>query len=177
MNITKDFEIYTQEDIESQEFIDNVNRELYSNDVTIDDEDIDNKDIEDIDDSSEFIYDKEDNVTILNESKILLNQDSLSNEDKQQILRATYNIKDLYIDEDNDVRSTAWGIYYIYTNNDPYIAFDIINKYMVECDKEIQDRDFKDFQLGYIYKEESYERSQYMPHIDMSSTQIDKLFN
>ena len=89
---------------------------------------------------------KKEKIDVINSSKDILND--LSNEEKQKILRFNRNKEALKIDEEGDIICNSWGNYFIVGFDEPALSVELINEYLDECKKPINQRRFENFTVG-----------------------------
>jgi len=89
---------------------------------------------------------KKEKIDVIKSSKDILND--LSNEEKQKILRFNRNKEALKIDEEGDIICNSWGNYFIVGFDEPALSVELINEYLDECKKPINQRRFENFTVG-----------------------------
>lgn len=89
---------------------------------------------------------KKEKIDVIKSSKDILND--LSNEEKQKILRFNRNKEALKIDEEGDITCNSWGNYFIVGFDEPALSVELINEYLDECKKPINQRRFENFTVG-----------------------------
>ena len=143
--------IFTDEDLASNEFIDSINEEI--SDITgyqaskkkdEDQDDKNKKDEDKIDPLLEVI--KKEKVDVVEVTRTIV--DDLSNEEKIKILRKPRNIASITVDETGDIVCKSWGNYYISGNKNNADTAELINEYLKECEKPHSGRDLKRFIVG-----------------------------
>ena len=125
--------IFTDDDLTSQEFTDNINEE----------HDIE-KSEESVDPLLEVI--QKEKVEVIEVIRTIV--DDLSNEEKIKILRKTRNIASIAVDETGDIVCKSWGNYYISGNKNNVDTAELINEYLKECEKPLSGRDLRRFIVG-----------------------------
>lgn len=141
--------IFTDNDLASQEFLDAINEEL--SDITgyqvshkNDDEHDTKKTKEPVDPLLEVI--KKEEVKIIDVTKTIVNE--LTNDEKVKILRKPRSKASIAIDESGDIICKSWGNYYISGTNDSVETAELINEYLKECEKPISGRNLSKFIVG-----------------------------
>ena len=122
--------IFTDDDLTSQEFTDNINEEHDTE-----------KSEESVDPLLEVIQ-KE----VIEVIRTIV--DDLSNEEKIKILRKPRNIASIAVDETGDIVCKSWGNYYISGNKNNVDTAELINEYLKECEKPLSGRDLRRFIVG-----------------------------
>ena len=125
--------IFTDDDLASQEFTDNINEEHDTE-----------KSEESIDPLLEVI--QKEKVEVIEVIRTIV--DDLSNEEKVKILRKPRNIASIAVDETGDIVCKSWGNYYISGNKNNVDTAELINEYLKECEKPLSDRDLRRFIVG-----------------------------
>lgn len=125
--------IFTDDDLTSQEFTDNINEE----------HDIE-KSEESVDPLLEVI--QKEKVEVIEVIRTIV--DDLSNEEKIKILRKPRNIASIAVDETGDIVCKSWGNYYISGNKNNVDTAELINEYLKECEKPLSGRDLRRFIVG-----------------------------
>ena len=125
--------IFTDDDIASQEFTDNINEEHDTE-----------KAEESVDPLLEVI--QKEKVEVIEVIRTIV--DDLSNEEKIKILRKPRNIASIAVDETGDIVCKSWGNYYISGNKNSVDTAELINEYLDECKKPLSSRDFRRFIVG-----------------------------
>lgn len=125
--------IFTDDDLTSQEFTDNINEEQNTE-----------KSEESVDPLLEVI--KKEKVEVIEVIRTIV--DDLSNEEKIKILRKPRNIASIAIDETGDIVCKSWGNYYISGNKNNVDTAELINEYLKECEKPHSGRDLRRFIVG-----------------------------
>ena len=125
--------IFTDDDLTSQEFTDNINEE---NDIE--------KTEESVDPLLEVI--QKEKVEVIEVIRTIV--DDLSNEEKIKILRKPRNIASIAVDETGDIVCKSWGNYYISGNKNNVDTAELINEYLKECEKPLSGRDLRRFIVG-----------------------------
>lgn len=125
--------IFTDDDLTSQEFTDNINEE----------HDIE-KSEESVDPLLEVI--QKEKVEVIEVIRTIV--DDLSNEEKIKILRKPRNIASIAVDETGDIVCKSWGNYYISGNKNNVDTAELINEYLKECEKPHSGRDLRRFIVG-----------------------------
>lgn len=134
--------IFTDDDLVSQEFIDEINKDLA--DITGYEEKKSNKE----DDKRDPLLDiTEKEVVEIKEIKKNIIKE-LTNEEKQKILRKPRSKASISVDEHNDIFCKSWGNYYIEGGEFYEESVLMINEYFEECEKPVKDRDFSKFVIG-----------------------------
>lgn len=139
--------IFTDEMLESQEFIDEVSSVLsnvtgyHTTSNTI--EKI--VDCDDDKDPLDEVMKKE--IVEITKVKKSLNKE-LSNEDKVKYLRKPRTKASIAIDEDGDIVCKSWGNYYIEGGEFDEETVLMINEYLEECNKPVKERNFDNFVVG-----------------------------
>lgn len=72
----------------------------------------------------------------------------LSNKEKQRILQKPRDKEAIRIDEDGDVICAAWGNYYLAGHDEQWMTLSMIDDYLEECNKSINDRNFDFLVVG-----------------------------
>lgn len=138
--------IFTDEDLASQEFLDAINAEL--TDITgyeVKDESNSNQ-VNDSDvDPLDEVFKKEDVEIVRIEKNVI---DDLKNEDKVKILKRPLDKASISIDENNDIFCKTWGNYYIIGGDKYEDSIEIINEFLDECKKPKDARDLNKFIVG-----------------------------
>lgn len=125
--------IFTDDDLTSQEFTDNINEEHDTE-----------KAEESVDPLLEVI--QKEKVEVIEVIRTIV--DDLSNEEKIKILRKPRNIASIAVDETGDIVCKSWGNYYISGNNNNVDTAELINEYLKECEKPHSGRDLRRFIVG-----------------------------
>ena len=125
--------IFTDDDLTSQEFTDNINEEQDTE-----------KSEESVDPLLEVI--QKEKVEVIEVIRTIV--DDLSNEEKIKILRKPRNIASIAVDETGDIVCKSWGNYYISGNKNNVDTAELINEYLKECEKPYSDRDLRRFIVG-----------------------------
>ena len=125
--------IFTDDDINSQEFTDDINEEQDTE-----------KSEESVDPLLEVI--QKEKVEVIEVIRTII--DDLSNEEKIKILRKPRNIASITVDETGDIVCKSWGNYYISGNKNSVDTAELINEYLDECKKPLSSRDFRRFIVG-----------------------------
>ena len=125
--------IFTDDDLTSQEFTDNINEEQDTE-----------KAEESVDPLLEVI--QKEKVEVIEVIRTIV--DDLSNEEKIKILRKPRNIASIAVDETGDIVCKSWGNYYISGNKNSVDTAELINEYLDECKKPLSSRDFRRFIVG-----------------------------
>ena len=125
--------IFTDDDIASQEFTDNINEEHDTE-----------KSEESVDPLLEVI--QKEKVEVIEVIRTIV--DDLSNEEKIKILRKPRNIASIAVDETGDIVCKSWGNYYISGNKNNVDTAELINEYLKECEKPHSGRDLRRFIVG-----------------------------
>lgn len=125
--------IFTDDDLTSQEFTDNINEEQNTE-----------KSEESVDPLLEVI--QKEKVEVIEVIRTIV--DDLSNEEKIKILRKPRNIASIAVDETGDIVCKSWGNYYISGNKNNVDTAELINEYLKECEKPHSGRDFRRFIVG-----------------------------
>ena len=125
--------IFTDDDIASQEFTDNINEEQNTE-----------KSEEPVDPLLEVI--QKEKVEVIEVIRTIV--DDLSNEEKIKILRKPRNIASIAVDETGDIVCKSWGNYYISGNKNNVDTAELINEYLKECEKPLSGRDLRRFIVG-----------------------------
>ena len=125
--------IFTDDDIASQEFTDNINEEHDTE-----------KSEESVDPLLEVI--QKEKVEVIEVIRTIV--DDLSNEEKIKILRKPRNIASIAVDETGDIVCKSWGNYYISGNKNNVDTAELINEYLKECEKPLSGRDLRRFIVG-----------------------------
>lgn len=125
--------IFTDDDIASQEFTDNINEEQDTE-----------KAEESVDPLLEVI--QKEKVEVIEVIRTIV--DDLSNEEKIKILRKPRNIASIAVDETGDIVCKSWGNYYISGNKNNVDTAELINEYLKECEKPLSGRDLRRFIVG-----------------------------
>ena len=125
--------IFTDDDLTSQEFTDNINEEQNTE-----------KSEESVDPLLEVI--QKEKVEVIEVIRTIV--DDLSNEEKIKILRKPRNIASIAVDETGDIICKSWGNYYISGNKNNVDTAELINEYLKECEKPLSGRDFRRFIVG-----------------------------
>lgn len=135
--------IYTDEDLQNQEFIDAVSKDL--SDITgyVSKESEQTKPDE-TDPLDEVL--KKEVVEVVKVEKTLIND--LSNEQKIKILKKPRDKSSIAVDSNNDILCKSWGNYYIEGGDFYEETVYIINEYLEECEKPLNERDFSKFDVG-----------------------------
>ena len=123
--------IFTDDDIASQEFTDNKEQDT-------------EKAEESVDPLLEVI--QKEKVEVIEVIRTIV--DDLSNEEKINILRKPRNIASIAVDETGDIVCKSWGNYYISGNKNNVDTAELINEYLKECEKPLSGRDFRRFIVG-----------------------------
>lgn len=141
--------IFTDNDLASQEFLDAINEEL--SDITgyqVSQKKAENQDTkkteEPVDPLLEVI--EKEKVEVVEVTRTIV--DDLSNEEKVKILRKPRNIASIAVDETGDIVCKSWGNYYISGNKNNVDTAELINEYLKECEKPLSDRDLRRFVVG-----------------------------
>lgn len=125
--------IFTDDDLTSQEFTDNINEEQDTE-----------KAEESVDPLLEVI--QKEKVEVIEVIRTIV--DDLSNEEKIKILRKPRNIASIAVDETGDIVCKSWGNYYISGNKNNVDTAELINEYLKECEKPHSGRDLRRFVVG-----------------------------
>lgn len=125
--------IFTDDDLTSQEFTDNINEEQDTE-----------KSEESVDPLLEVI--QKEKVEVIEVIRTIV--DDLSNEEKIKILRKPRNIASIAVDETGDIVCKSWGNYYISGNKNNVDTAELINEYLKECEKPHSGRDLRRFIVG-----------------------------
>ena len=125
--------IFTDDDLTSQEFTDNINEEQDTE-----------KAEESVDPLLEVI--QKEKVEVIEVIRTIV--DDLSNEEKIKILRKPRNIASITVDETGDIVCKSWGNYYISGNKNNVDTAELINEYLKECEKPLSGRDLRRFIVG-----------------------------
>lgn len=125
--------IFTDDDLNSQEFTDNINEEQDTE-----------KAEESVDPLLEVI--QKEKVEVIEVIRTIV--DDLSNEEKIKILRKPRNIASIAVDETGDIVCKSWGNYYISGNKNNVDTAELINEYLKECEKPLSCRDLRRFIVG-----------------------------
>ena len=125
--------IFTDDDLTSQEFTDNINKEQDTE-----------KSEESVDPLLEVI--QKEKVEVIEVIRTIV--DDLSNEEKVKILRKPRNIASIAVDETGDIVCKSWGNYYISGNKNNVDTAELINEYLKECEKPHSGRDLRRFIVG-----------------------------
>ena len=125
--------IFTDDDLTSQEFTDNINEEHNTE-----------KSEESVDPLLEVI--QKEKVDVVEVTRTIV--DDLSNEEKIKILRKPRNIASITVDETGDIVCKSWGNYYISGNKNNVDTAELINEYLKECEKPLSGRDLRRFIVG-----------------------------
>ena len=125
--------IFTDDDLTSQEFTDNINEEHDTE-----------KSEESVDPLLEVI--QKEKVEVIEVIRTIV--DDLSNEEKIKILRKPRNIASITVDETGDIVCKSWGNYYISGNKNNVDTAELINEYLKECEKPLSGRDLRRFIVG-----------------------------
>ena len=125
--------IFTDDDLTSQEFTDNINEE---HDTETSEESVDPL--------LEVI--QKEKVEVIEVIRTIV--DDLSNEEKIKILRKPRNIASIAVDETGDIVCKSWGNYYISGNKNNVDTAELINEYLKECEKPLSGRDLRRFIVG-----------------------------
>ena len=125
--------IFTNDDLTSQEFTDNINKEQDTE-----------KSEESVDPLLEVI--QKEKVEVIEVIRTIV--DDLSNEEKIKILRKPRNIASIAVDETGDIVCKSWGNYYISGNKNNVDTAELINEYLKECEKPHSGRDLRRFIVG-----------------------------
>ena len=125
--------IFTDDDLTSQEFTDNINEEQDTE-----------KAEESVDPLLEVI--QKEKVEVIEVIRTIV--DDLSNEEKIKILRKPRNIASIAVDETGDIVCKSWGNYYISGNKNNVDTAELINEYLKECEKPHSGRDLGRFIVG-----------------------------
>ena len=125
--------IFTDDDLTSQEFTDNINEEQDTE-----------KSEESVDPLLEVI--QKEKVEVIEVIRTIVND--LSNEEKIKILRKPRNIASIAVDETGDIVCKSWGNYYISGNKNNVDTAELINEYLKECEKPLSGRDLRRFIVG-----------------------------
>lgn len=127
------YNIFTDDDLTSQEFTDNINEEHDTE-----------KSEESVDPLLEVI--QKEKVEVIEVIRTIV--DDLSNEEKIKILRKPRNIASIAVDETGDIVCKSWGNYYISGNKNNVDTAELINEYLKECEKPLSCRDLRRFIVG-----------------------------
>ena len=125
--------IFTDDDLTSQEFTDDINEEQDTE-----------KSEESVDPLLEVI--QKEKVEVIEVIRTIV--DDLSNEEKVKILRKPRNIASIAVDETGDIVCKSWGNYYISGNKNNVDTAELINEYLKECEKPLSGRDLRRFIVG-----------------------------
>ena len=123
--------IFTDDDLTSQEFTDNKEQDT-------------EKAEESVDPLLEVI--QKEKVEVIEVIRTIV--DDLSNEEKVKILRKPRNIASIAVDETGDIVCKSWGNYYISGNKNNVDTAELINEYLKECEKPHSRRDLRRFIVG-----------------------------
>ena len=123
--------IFTEDDLTSQEFTDNKEQNT-------------EKSEESVDPLLEVI--QKEKVEVIEVIRTIV--EDLSNEEKIKILRKPRNIASIAVDETGDIICKSWGNYYISGNKNNVDTAELINEYLKECEKPLSGRDFRRFIVG-----------------------------
>lgn len=123
--------IFTDDDLTSQEFTDNKEQDT-------------EKAEESVDPLLEVI--QKEKVEVIEVIRTIV--DDLSNEEKIKILRKPRNIASIAVDETGDIVCKSWGNYYISGNKNNVDTAELINEYLKECEKPLSCRDLRRFIVG-----------------------------
>lgn len=123
--------IFTDDDLASQEFTDNKEQDT-------------EKSEESVDPLLEVI--QKEKVEVIEVIRTIV--DDLSNEEKVKILRKPRNIASIAVDETGDIVCKSWGNYYISGNKNNVDTAELINEYLKECEKPHSGRDLRRFIVG-----------------------------
>ena len=123
--------IFTDDDLTSQEFTDNKEQDT-------------EKSEESVDPLLEVI--QKEKVEVIEVIRTIV--DDLSNEEKVKILRKPRNIASIAVDETGDIVCKSWGNYYISGNKNNVDTAELINEYLKECEKPLSCRDLRRFIVG-----------------------------
>ena len=125
--------IFTDDDLTSQEFTDNINEE---------------QDTEKAEESVVPLLEviQKEKVEVIEVIRTIV--DDLSNEEKIKILRKPRNIASIAVDETGDIVCKSWGNYYISGNKNNVDTAELINEYLKECEKPLSGRDLRRFIVG-----------------------------
>ena len=123
--------IFTDDDLTSQEFTDNKEQDTERAE-------------ESVDPLLEVI--QKEKVEVIEVIRTIV--DDLSNEEKVKILRKPRNIASTAVDETGDIVCKSWGNYYISGNKNNVDTAELINEYLKECEKPHSGRDFRRFIVG-----------------------------
>lgn len=141
--------IFTDNDLASQEFLDAINEELsditgYQVSQKNNEEQVTKKAEEPVDPLLEVI--EKEKVEVVEVTRTIV--DDLSNEEKVKILRRPRNIASIAVDETGDIVCKSWGNYYISGNKNNVDTAELINEYLKECEKPLSGRDLRRFIVG-----------------------------
>ena len=125
--------IFTDDDLTSQEFTDDINKEQDTE-----------KSEESVDPLLEVI--QKEKVEVIEVIRTIV--EDLSNEEKIKILRKPRNIASIAVDETGDIVCKSWGNYYISGNKNNVDTAELINEYLKECEKPLSGRDLRRFIVG-----------------------------
>ena len=125
------YNIFTDDDLTSQEFTDNKEQDT-------------EKSEESVDPLLEVI--QKEKVEVIEVIRTIV--DDLSNEEKVKILRKPRNIASIAVDETGDIVCKSWGNYYISGNKNNVDTAELINEYLKECEKPHSGRDLRRFIVG-----------------------------
>lgn len=137
--------IFTDEDLSSKEFINEISKEL--SDITGYQDINENNNSEkndDIDPLDEVL--KKEIVEITEVKRNII--ENLTNEEKVRILKKPRTKASIAIDDAGNIICKSWGNYYISGNNDTSETAAVINDYLKECEKPIKDRHLERFIVG-----------------------------
>ena len=123
--------IFTDDDLTSQEFPDNKEQDT-------------EKSEEPVDPLLEVI--QKEKVEVIEVIRTIV--EDLSNEEKIKILRKPRNVASIAVDETGDIVCKSWGNYYISGNKNNVDTAELINEYLKECEKPLSGRDFRRFIVG-----------------------------
>ena len=123
--------IFTDDDLASQEFTDNKEQDT-------------EKSEEPVDPLLEVI--QKEKVEVIEVIRTIV--EDLSNEEKIKILRKPRNIASIAVDETGDIVCKSWGNYYISGNKNNVDTAELINEYLKECEKPHSGRDLRRFIVG-----------------------------
>ena len=133
--------IFTDDDIASQEFVDAISSELA--DITGYEEKKPEV-VETENDPLDEAFDKE----VVEIVEVKKNAVEMPNEEKQKILKKPRTKASISVDEHNDIFCKSWGNYYIEGGDYYEESVLMINEYLEECEKPISQRDFSKFIVG-----------------------------
>lgn len=133
--------IFTDDDIASQEFIDAISSELA--DITGYEEKKPEV-VKTENDPLDEAFDKE----VVEIVEVKKNVVEMPNEEKQKILKKPRTKASISVDEHNDIFCKSWGNYYIEGGDFYEESVLMINEYLEECEKPLSGRDLRRFIVG-----------------------------